>query len=280
MSEKLPSLVSDSKILCFFLDDKETVVTRLLRITLCFFLIPLILIMVNAVTGELIIKGKGVGMFEDYLFLTFSIIVTPLLLVFLQLSISRFSFFLGEIPSFSKVNETEYKVLIDETCNLVIIASKNKYIKIAKILVGIIALYLNARQVSLRFGGWNSLSNITQFSLTFLHLIVMLLFILPEILAKYLVLLFVVIKKTRDMALEELIIIRPLAPDRSGGLKSLGDLSLAFTYFLIPFTFILLAHYITWREFTLGMVLGLASFIPVAKVSALPWVVCRVLKST
>lgn len=39
-------------------------------------------------------------------------------------------------------------------------------------------------------------------------------------------------------------------------------MSIAFTYFLIPFTIVGLSHYFTWKTFTWGSIMGTTSFIP------------------
>jgi hypothetical protein len=45
-------------------------------------------------------------------------------------------------------------------------------------------------------------------------------------------------------------------------LRSLGELSLAFSYFLLPFTLVEVVHYFTWRVLTVGCILGLIAFVP------------------
>lgn len=114
----------------------------------------------------------------------------------------------------------------------------------------------------MREGGWNSSAHLTEFFLTVTILIIVVGLILPQILMNYLIIIVGQIKLTKELQRENLLEVKPLAPDKSSGLKSLGELSLAFTYFLIPLMIQVIAHYITWKNLTQEFVLGLVGLAP------------------
>lgn len=260
--ERVSNLVSDNRILHCFYDESKPLTTRILCVTLLFFVLPLILIIISALDRILFLEGEHIGMLEDYLFLASTFIAAPLSLVLLRVVINRFIHFVNDLPSFSNITQTDHQKLREKAYKLVTVTSQTGTVSFIKYLFGIIALASNTYYISMREGGWNSFEHLPELIITFIHMVITICIIVPNILIKYLLIVWAEVKLTQQLAQEKAIIVRPLAPDKSGGLKSLGDLSLSFTYFLLPFVIVGLTHYFTWRQLTVGIALGTAVFIP------------------
>lgn len=253
---------TDSRLLTFFLSKETGGVVKVLAYIGIFFLIPSALVAVSAVDGVLFIEGDAVGMMDDYLFLSFAFVVAPLLFVFLMYVIRQFMNFLEEIPKFTTLDEEAHTKLRKETLELVTNRGSGNWVVFVKYLIGVGSLASNMSSISGRVDGWNGLAQPLEYWITFLYLVIMLCFVVNSILIKYIQILFAEIRVTRSLATDDVIVVRPLAPDKAGGLRSLGELSLAFTYFLLPFSVVGLTHYYTWRVLTIGSTINLIAFIP------------------
>ena len=118
----------------------------------------------------------------------------------------------------------------------------------------------NAHSLFLRSGAWNSPENFIPYILTLLYLVPVI-WVALEIFSKFLLIVITQIRLTRELDQKEILFIKPLSLDKSGSLKSLGDLSLSFTYILIPSMIILITHYMTWGNeiITFGFIFSLVS---------------------
>ncbi len=263
----IENLIKENKILLFYYDEKLSKKTIFIRALVSFLLLPIVILAFCYYDNLLIIdklNSEGydmIGLAEDYLFISFALITTPFLLIILKIIMDRFLDFLREIPSFTNDNNIEKcDKLIENYISYV--SQKRISLSITKYIFALLALYSNISAIYWREGGWNSSSHMTEFLLTVFILVIVVGIILPQILMKYLIIIIAQIKLTKDLQKENLLEVKPLAPDKSGGLKSLGELSLSFTYFLIPFMIQVIAHYFTWRTFTFGFTLGLLGLAP------------------
>ncbi len=258
--------IKESKILLFFLDDNKSFATLLMRIFIVITIPTLIITFIAYLNNVLIINGvdslgrEKIGLFEDFVFISFALSTSPFFIIILRVIIRRFIFFISEIPSFTSNLDTEKQDLLTNKY-LQFVTKRNLTLNVIKYSFVIISFYSNTSAIFFREGGWNSPSHPEVF------IAVVLFFglnaiILPEVLLKYIMIIICQIKMTKELEKDNLIEIKPIAPDKSGGLRSLGELSLAFTYFLVPIMIQLIAHYFTWRRLNLGFILGLAGVIP------------------
>jgi hypothetical protein len=260
--DEISMYVSDSYLLSYLFNENNSFFKRALFFVVLFFMLPFALIIISYFDNTLIFEGDPVGMFEDYLILTFAFGVAPVLIFLLKFVVKRFMYFVNDIPYFTRLTDQRYSLLRKQVCEMMTETGKRKKMELLKYSVGCVALMTNVSSIINRCDGWNSLSHPGQFVVTLIYLIVMLCVVMPEIFFKYLHIVVVEIKLTRRLAKEDLIVVRPLAPDKCGGLRSLGELSLAFSYFLLPFTLVEVVHYFTWRVLTVGCILGLIAFVP------------------
>ena len=254
--------VSDSLLLRFFLSKENSVVYKVMAFAALFFLVPAVLIAVAATDRMLFLEGDAIGVLEDYFFLSFSFAVAPLTFFFLVVVIRRFGLFLDDLRVFTTLDARGQSETRKRTLTVVNSRGRAYWVVIAKYVVGIAALASNMYSIAGRADGWNGLARPVQFWLTFLYLTILTCFIANQLLVKYLQILWAQIRVTQELARQEVIVVRPMAPDKAGGLGSLGELSLGFTYFLIPFAAAELIHYYTWQVVTVGSAMGLVGLIP------------------
>ena len=254
-------LISDNKIILFFFDEKLNILQKTVRIFFCLYTLPVLLLLVSFKDNYLFLEGSKVGFLEDYLFLSFSFLISPLLLILLNLIIQRFKTFANSIPLFSKNNnENHISLYIKDIIRK--FSSKNKIVNIISIVLGIIVLSTNTSSILKRTTGWNSSYHSVEFIITLIWLVSVLGVITVQIFIKYLLLIISQIKITKFLVQEDLLEIKPLSPDKAGGLRSLGNLSLSYSYFLAPLLFVIVAHMLTWSQITIGIVLGVSGYIP------------------
>ncbi len=258
--------VSDSKLLSFFLSRETSPLQRTLAFTAIFLTIPGALLAYSAFDHTLRFEDKGdgaaTGLLQDFLFLCFAFAIAPLLLFSLMFIIRRFKFFLDEIRVHTNLDEKGKLETQEATLKLVTDRGRGNWVMFAKCAIGGGALYSNMSSIISRTDGWNAPSHPVQFTLTLLYLTILFFFVINDIFVKYLRILWAEIRTTRRLAKRGMITVRPLAPDKAGGLRNLGDLSLAFTYFLLPLAAAPLTHYYTWPETTAGNTLFIIAFIP------------------
>ena len=266
MKEKrLSMFVSDSRVLDFFYGDNKFTITRAISIALLIFTLPVVIIIVCAMDDVFFLKCKPIGLSEDYQFWAFYFCLFPLLLLAFRLVLKRFIYFIDDMPLFCKISCDDHQELVNRIYSMVNEIGRKKYmiaLKYAGVIIALSTNFYGLGWSDKRIGAWNCLAHPVELSINMI-LLVIVLWILVEIAAKYLVILWVEFKVSRQLAHDGAIIVRPMAPDNCGGLKGLGDLSLSFTYFLLPFALTAVASYFTHRHLQLGPTLSLPALIPV-----------------
>ena len=254
MQLELNELIKDNKIIFFFFNEKLNILQKAYRIVICLYTFPILLLLISFKDNYLFLEGTKVGFLEDYLFLSFSFFISPLLMIFLNLIIQRFKTFINSIQLFSKEGkENNIPLFIKDV--IIKYSSKNKLINVVSVILGLIALSTNTSSILKRTGGWNSPLHSLEFTVTVIWLITVLGVISVQVFIKYLLLIIIQIKITKYLVKENLLEIKPLSPDKAGGLRSLGNLSLSYSYFLAPLLLVIVAHMLTWPQITIGIVL-------------------------
>lgn len=251
-------LIKSNKILYYFFNPSKPLFKKIIGYFFIFFLIPLILLVLSLLSNTLTLKNSGtIGFFDDLLFI-FAVFIVPAQLYVLKVVLNKFISYIEDIPSFTLSNNNfDLNNLINKYKTFVV--KKRPKLIIIKVIVILVALFSNIKSLYFRTGGWNSSEHIIEFILTILFLIVIFI-ILVEILIKFLVLIFAQIKLTTELNTNNLLDIKPLSLDKSGNLESLGELSLSFTYILIPFMFGVVTHYMVWESagnITIGFIFSL-----------------------
>ena len=207
-----------------------------------------------------------VGLLEDYLALDWMLLTFPALLLILGLVLRRFQTFLEGISRITTgFGREERQALIEKYRKLV--TGENWARSAVWKVCGVkwaafcFAVSSNAYQIYNRQDGWNSSAHLPEFIVCFIGLLLVI-YIAIELTSKYLVIMIAQIRITGELAKRGKIEVRPLAPDRSGGLKTLGSLALGFVYYMVPFSLVIVAHYLTWGELTVGLLCGLLAYFP------------------
>lgn len=252
---KYNDIIGHNRILKFFLNEHLSFLNKLIRISLTFLLLPIVLSILSYTHNNLWLSENGfVGMLDDSLFL-FSICLVPLQLFVLDFIFRKFMSFIKETENFTNEKKPlEVNTIVSK--HLLFLNAKRKRLNYLKYLIIALIMLSNAKALYFRTGGWNSSDFFLEFMLT-LFFVLFVVICLIEIVIKLSLLVFIQMRITSELSNNNLIKIEPLSLDKNGSLKSLGDLSLSFTYILIPFILISLTHYMTWGELNIGFVLGL-----------------------
>jgi len=252
---KFNEIIKSNEILLFFLSTEKTNKIKTIRVLILFLIIPIILLFLSNYKKTLFLDNDGyVGMLDDKLFL-FTVFLVPSLILILNLIIKRFISFLEELPNFTKgISDINLNNLI--TKHLYFINKKRTSLIIVKSLLFIYFIFANTKALYTRKGAWNSPDFLLEFILT-LILVAIILFVLTQILIKLVLIILAQIKLTTELSHNNFLDIKPLSLDKSGSLSSLSELSLSFTYILIPFMFLAITHYLTWGTFTIGFAAGI-----------------------
>lgn len=261
-SQEVSAYVSDYWVLRYLYGQTRSPATKVLRFV-PLFVLPAILIAVSAVDGVLFLEGDAVGMLEDYLFLCGSFVAFPLLIYILHVVIRRFDYLLTDLPTFADIPNDELEALREEFRGLATRTGSLRAVTAGRWLFGLIALSSSIFSICRRSDGWDALAHPVELALVVVHMILNVLIVGTPMLAKYMTMVWVQIKLMRRLTQKEgVIVVRPLAPDGAGGLRALGRLALAYTYFLFPLTLLGVATYITFGRLTPGTVLGMVFFFP------------------
>lgn len=259
----ISELYKDNRILVFLLSRSKSFYKKIFFISLLFYLLPLCALLLCITEGIIFIPGKAVGMLEDYLYMTYILIIAPLLLLLLYNVMLKYRLFLEDVPSFCKF-EAESELQIINKDNLSAIQKPKPLQKTIQYILGMLAFASNTSSIIKREGGWDSLDYPLIFIIVALHLFVVIGFVLPTIIMRFISLVNYQIRLTKTLVRRDLLSIKPLSPDGAGGLRSLGKLSLSYTYMLIPFIISLGVQYISWDYLTLGFYMGLFGFLPLS----------------
>jgi hypothetical protein len=252
---KYNDLLKNNKLLSFFLKRGTPIKSKIVKVGVVFFTIPFLLLFLSSFHGTLFLNNQGyIGMMDDSLFL-FAVVLAPLQLFILNVVLTKFISFLNELPSLSKnSNRDKINTIINKYKSY--INKKRPRAIIVKVIVLSFYLYSNIKALYTREGGWNSSEHLLEFSLTIVFVLITFI-VLIEILSHFILIIIAQIKLTTELTKNDLIEIEPLSLDKSGSLKSLGELSLSFTFILIPFIISAITHYLTWGVLTAGFISGL-----------------------
>jgi hypothetical protein len=248
-------LIENNKVLLFFLNKNKATKTRLFTIFVVLLLPAIILFLLSSYHKTLLLRSVGfVGMIDDVLFLSI-VFLAPMQLLILNTIINKFNFYLSEIPSFAKnIND---KVLSDFFTKYKSQISENKKIWVVfKVLILLFFMYSNLNALYHRVGAWNSPNNILEFSITIIFVAVIII-VLMEVSQKCLQIIIAQIQLTTYLSRNNFLDIKPLSLDKSGSLLSLSELSLSFTFILVPYILSSIAHYMTWGNFSVGFAAGI-----------------------
>jgi len=259
----ISDLYKDSKVLTFLLSPAKSQRKKILSLLILFYSFPIISFALSLFNGTLFLPDKLLGMMEDYLYMAYILLVAPMLLLLLYNVMTRYKIFIEDSPSFCKAGTgEELKIIIEE--NIINIQKVKPVQRIIQLILGLIAVSSNTSSIINRQGGWDSLDYPVVFSFVAIHLLIVIGFVLPTIIIRFIDLVRFQIHLTRALVKRNMLSIKPLSPDGAGGLRSLGKLSLAYTYMLIPFLLTLGVQYLTWDYLTPGFYLGLFGFLPLS----------------
>lgn len=249
------NIIKNNKLLLFFLNFDIPFKLKIRRIGIAFLIVPLILFLLSFYNDTLFLKNQGyIGMLDDSLFL-FAVVLVPLQFLILDTIIKKFVNFLIELPSLSKsTNNDEINAIIKKYKSY--INKKRPLTIILKLVVLSFYLYTNIDALYNRKGGWNSSEHLLEFSITIIFLLIIFIALI-EILSRFILIIIAQIKLTTEITKKDLIEIEPLSLDKSGSLKSLGELSLSFTFILLPFIISAITHNMTWGKLTPGYITSL-----------------------
>lgn len=254
-------ILSENKILYYFFNPDKSILVLAFRFIIVFYSLPVILFLVSLFDNKLFVEGAGTGFLQDYLFLSTSFFVAPAFMLLLRIILQRFVMLINSVNSFTKNNSRDKtSEILNQTLDQV--RKKNRSLLLMKILLGVIVFSSNMSSVFKRQDSWNSFPNSLEFYLTAIWIIIVISVVTNQVFFKYLSLIVAQIKFTKSLTLNNLIEIKPLHPDKSGGLKLLGNLALSYTYFLFPILLIIIAHMITWQYVTVGLALAVSSYVP------------------
>lgn len=249
------NLIQKNRLLFFFLNSSKSSKNKIFWTVFIFISIPILLAILSFYHGTLNFESANrVGFLNDQLFLS-TILVVPLQLLVLHIIIKKYIAFLQEIPSFTSAgNDNEISSFVANSTEY--IGKKRLVLTAIKILLFSYFIFSNVKALYFREGAWNSPGNMAEFFLTLLFVAIVIIWLL-EILAKLILIVIAQIKLTNNLSSHNLLEIKPLSLDKAGSLSSLSELSLSFTYILVPFMFLAIAHYFTWGTFTIGFAAGL-----------------------
>lgn len=241
----------------------------------------LILIFTSYLDNSLLLKN-GRGLFQDYIFLS--------LFVFFPSVISLSFFYFPQINSVLQslvnvidVNESVVKDNVqdgqnitftqNDLSNLFVNAEKKilgkekyRYIKFLFVFMGLIWSGFGAFShfhATSRYGFdiWSSQNNLISFYARTIFDIIFIGFILPSILFKFVMILVSMKSITSSLTNRGVIKLRPLNPDKAGGLGEMGKYSLKLIFFLLP-PLIPMITYLYIGGVMFQIVLGFTLYIP------------------
>lgn len=257
----LSSLIKDNLVLTFFIGERNSYFKIIIKFFLAFYILPIVIFIFSYFDDVLFFEGQATGFFEDYLFMFASIFIVPLFFILFKLILNRFVLFINSIQEFT-YSESEQNVnnIVENAINS--FTERKLFHLILQIIIGLIALASNTSSIYNRIDGWNSSTHQIEFILTVIWVAIVVSFIFNEIIYQYLKLIFIQITITKDLASNNYLEIKPLSQDKAGGLKTLGNLTLGYSYFLTPMLLGLIAHMITWPKITVGFILAISGYIP------------------
>ncbi len=263
LSVDIRELYVDNRVLTFLLSSNTRLYRKVLILAVLFLTLPLSAFVLSVVEGIVFIPGKPVGMLEDHLYITYVLIIVPSLLLLLHNVMRKYRLFLEDIFFFCKPNvELELRELVKENTSAIQRSPITR--NIVQYVLGMAAVASNISSIIRRESGWDSLDYPFVFTLVSIHLFFVLGFILPAIIMRFVTLVYFQIRITKKLVERDLLRVKPLSPDGAGGLRSLGKLSLSYTYMLIPFILALGVQYVSWDYLTPGFYLGVFGFLPLS----------------
>lgn len=242
--------IEEGRLLKRLFDQSRPRYLQALNIFVVFFSFPIVLITL-AYHDSLLVIHDGVGIMEDYLFL-YVVALSPLPLLLLRLVRKRLHTFIKEIPSFTKPpSEGNIEKLVEENSSPFLKGWARKTINVLCFIAWVFTGFTDYS----RTGGWNSSDHLVVFWLSIAY-IVLFASISIAVIGSCFNAMTKQIRITDKLASKNLFDMKSMSPDNSGGFRSLGDLSLAYVYFLSPWVVGIVAHYLTWREMTTGALVG------------------------
>ncbi len=220
------------------------------------------------VERNFLLESPGIGLIQDgshsFIFLQF------LLLLFLMShAASRFEMFLERIPEFTKGAESaEWEAGLREVRKRLeaIFSARGRWggYRIGAILLGSGYALFNAYNRAFHVGRvwhvddfWVSAAYPWTYWLLSLYLLLVWGYMLPAILIRIVGMIAAIGSVCRTFTRRGLFDLKPLSPDKAGGLRSLGDLSLAMCYLTLPLTAHVLAYYFSLGRLTVPLIGGL-----------------------
>jgi len=235
------------------------------------------------VDHNLYLEGDARGFFEDYAF--HSYIYIPFLFhaalnYFPQLSdilVSLKNILFsndnsGEKSSFQKNNKenstqlTIFNRLLQKYESIILGNSKSKILKYILLLGGLAwsAMMATAHYYALDTYGydlWSSQNYLVTFITRTIYETIVFGFLFPLLLFKFLTTLYTIKHICLDLTKEKIIRLRPINPDKAGGLGDLGKYSLKLVILLLP-PLIPIFAYMIFNPVTMVLLSGLTLYIP------------------
>jgi len=231
---------------------KRSPLGTLLSVMLWTLSLPVLIYFLTLVENNFYFSGPDIGIIEDWNVL-FIFVEIPIMLLILKKIFSRFSIFLHKIPEVINLDKFPFKrAEIDTRHNtlVTIMASRKKWRLFRMILfaLGIMFVLFNgysrAFLVETTWGVdriWASSDYPITYWVTNIYTTLIWGYLLPIFAYKMFSIIFAIRTICNTLTKEELFELRPLSPDKAGGLRSLGDLALTMSYIMIPFLIHILA---------------------------------------
>lgn len=242
---------------------------RALHSVLIFGLAPLAILLCARYGDVLSQPSPSVGFLQDYVMLGF-FVATPVQLYILLFCSRKFAEFFRGLPRVlrqTRFQLDEYNKEVGEILSLVQGEGKGRVYYRLLLLGGAVAFLVNASALFVRPGAWNSGSNLLTYSASQLYFLVILVLVYPSLAYKFLGMIYGISRICRTVKQRRAFRVWPLAPDGAGGLRKLGDVTIALNYFLVPYVVLMILQRWTNSHIegvvSFGFLIGVVSFVPV-----------------
>lgn len=227
--------------------------------------------------GTLTLEGNGLGLLKDSIFLSYFLYIPTIV----SMAIYYFPNFSGELGKFKNVviNEQDVvpdgkKILTEEEFNGILKLTEKKllgkgklvYLKALFYICGIAwaALTTRSHWFTIEAYGrdiWSSQFHQLSFFIRALFELAVFGFVFPYILYKYAIILHSIRDICRKLTHDEVLKLRPLNPDKAGGLGFLGKYNFYMSLFIMPLL-IPIVFYIIVHEMNIVITLALIVYVP------------------
>lgn len=257
--------------LCIVAGEHHSIAARFVRVGLAFLALPTVLILVGWREGNLVLPGAAIGLLEDWNILAM-FGAFPAAVLLLVLAARRFDEFVKRLARMVDEDGARQRgetVVEIQSLYADIAAGTGLWRTLRMVLVGAGVLFVafNAFNRYFRFSAlystsfWTSSEYPLSFWTTNLYTVMVWGYVGPVVAFKLISLLFIIARIVGTIGNK--FKFRPivLSADRSGGLKTLGNLALALSYVVLPFQINCLAYYYWIPKVNVPFVIGFSTVL-------------------